>query len=134
MNAKSALGAYKATKNDLALTDASPQKLIGLLLDRALEHVSKASGSMQRGEVAATGEAIGKAMTIIISLQASLDYEQGGDIATNLDSLYDYMNQRLLQATSEKNMDHLKEVSRLLREIKAGWDTIPAATTPVAER
>lgn len=134
MNAKSALGAYKATKNDLALTDASPQRLIGLLLDRALEHVSKASGSMQRGEVAPTGEAIGKAMTIISSLQASLDYEQGGDIATNLDSLYDYMNQRLLQATSEKNMDHLKEVSRLLHEIKAGWDTIPVATTPVAER
>ena len=133
MNAKSALGAYKATKNDLALTDASPQKLIGLLLDRALEHVSKASGSMQRGEVAATGEAIGKAMTIISSLQAILDHEQGGVIAKNLDKLYDYITQRLLQATSEKNIDHLTEVTGLLHEIKAGWDTIPADTTPVSE-
>ena len=126
MNAESALGAYKTTKNDLALTDASPQKLIALLLDGALEHVSKARGAMERGEVADMGAAIGKAMTIISSLQASLNFEQGGDIANNLDSLYDYMTQLLLQATSEKNVDYLREVSGLLCEIKDGWDSIPA--------
>ena len=133
MNAESALGAYKTTKNDLALTDASPQKLIALLLDRALEHVSKARGAMDRGELADMGEAIGKAMTIISSLQASLNFEQGGDIANNLDSLYDFLTQLLLQATSEKNVDYLKEVSGLLTEIKDGWDSIPADMRDVAE-
>lgn len=133
MNAKSALGAYKTTKNDLAVTDASPQKLIALLLDRALEHVSKAKGAMDRGELADMGEAIGKAMTIISSLQASLNFEQGGDIANNLNSLYDYLTQQLLKATSEKNVDYLREVSGLLSEIKDGWDSIPADMRDVAE-
>ena len=133
MNAKSALGAYKTTKNDLAVTDASPQKLIALLLDRALEHVSKAKGAIDRGESAGMGEAIGKAMTIISSLQASLNFEEGGDIANNLDSLYDYMTQQLLKATSEKNVDYLREVSGLLSEIKDGWDSIPADMRDVAE-
>ena len=134
MNAESALGAYKTSKNELALTDASPQKLIALLLDRALEHVSMAKGAIDRGEVADMGEAIGKAMTIISSLQASLNFEQGGDIANNLDSLYDYLTQRLLQATSEKNVDHLEEISGLLREIKGGWDSIPADMKDFAEQ
>ena len=133
MNAKSALGAYKTTKNDLAVTDASPQKLIALLLDRALEHVSMAKGAIDRGEVADMGEAIGKAMTIISSLQASLNFEQGGDIANNLNSLYDYLTQQLLKATSEKNVDYLREVSGLLSEIKDGWDSIPADMRDVAE-
>ena len=133
MNAESALGAYKTSKNELALTDASPQKLIALLLDRALEHVSMAKGAIDRGEVADMGEAIGKAMTIISSLQASLNFEQGGDIANNLDSLYDYMTQLLLKATSEKNVDYLREVSGLLSEIKDGWDSIPADMRGVAE-
>ena len=133
MNAKSALGAYKTTKNDLAVTDASPQKLIALLLDRALEHVSKAKGAIDRGESAGMGEAIGKAMTIISSLQASLNFEEGGDIANNLDSLYDYLTQLLLKATSEKNVEYLREVSGLLSEIKDGWDSIPADMRDVAE-
>ena len=133
MNAESALGAYKTTKNDLAVTDASPQKLIALLLDRALEHVSKAKGAIDRGELADMGEAIGKAITIISSLQASLNFEQGGDIAKNLNSLYDYLTQQLLKATSEKNVDYLREVSGLLSEIKDGWDSIPADMRDVAE-
>ena len=72
-------------------------------------------------------------MTIISSLQASLNFEQGGDIANNLNSLYDYLTQQLLKATSEKNVDYLREVSGLLSEIKDGWDSIPADMRDVAE-
>jgi flagellar secretion chaperone FliS len=129
MNAESAMSAYIATKNESALTDSSPQKLIGLLLDRVLEHLAKAVGAIHRGDAAARGEAVGKAMTIISSLQAYLDYDEGSDIAKNLDRLYDYMNGRLLQASSENSVGHLNEVSGLLHEIKAGWDAIPAELT-----
>ena len=129
MNAESALSAYIATRNESALTDSSPQKLIGLLLDRVLEHLAKAVGAIDRGDVAARGEAVGKAMTIITSLQAYLDYDKGGDIAKNLSDLYDYMNGRLLLASSENSVEHLNEVSGLLHDIKVGWDAIPADLT-----
>ena len=129
MNAESALSAYIATRNESALTDSSPQKLIGLLLDRVLEHLAKAVGAIDRGDVAARGEAVGKAMTIITSMQAYLDYDKGGDIAKNLSDLYDYMNGRLLLASSENSVEHLNEVSELLHDIKVGWDAIPADLT-----
>ena len=126
MNARTALGAYKVTKNQLAIDDASPHQLITMLLEGALERVASASGAMGRGEIAVSGESIGKAIGIIDSLRVSLDREQGGQIADNLSALYDYMTRRLLEANATKDADMLAEVAGLLREIKVAWDQVPA--------
>jgi flagellar protein FliS len=126
MNARSALGAYKATKNQSAIDDASPHQLIAMLLEGALARVATAAGAMGRGEVALSGESIGKAIGIIDSLRVSLDPEQGGEIAGNLSALYDYMTRRLLEANATKDPDMLGEVAVLLKEIKAAWDQVPA--------
>ena len=126
MNARTALGAYKVTKNQSAIDDASPHQLITMLLEGALERVATASGAMGRGETAVSGESIGKAIGIIDSLRVSLDREQGGQIAHNLSALYDYMTRRLLEANATKDADMLGEVAGLLREIKVAWDQVPA--------
>ena len=126
MNARTALGAYKVTKNQSAIDDASPHQLITMLLDGALERVATASGAMSRGEIAVSGESIGKAIGIIDSLRVSLDREQGGQIADNLSALYDYMTRRLLEANATRDADMLVEVAGLLREIKVAWDQVPA--------
>ena len=126
MNARTALGSYKVTKNQMAIDDASPHQLIKMLLEGALERVATASGAMARGEVAVSGESIGKAIGIVDSLRVSLDREQGGQIADNLSALYDYMTRRLLEANATKDPDMLGEVAGLLREIKVAWDQVPA--------
>ena len=126
MNARTALGAYKVTKNQSAIDDASPHQLITMLLEGALERVASASGAMGRGEIAVSGEAIGKAIGIIDSLRVSLDRDQGGQIADNLSALYDYMTRRLLEANATKDANMLGEVAGLLREIKVAWDQVPA--------
>ena len=126
MNASTALGAYKTNKNDVLIDDASPHQLITMLLDGALERVAAAKGAMERGEVAATGEAIGKAISIVDNLRVSLDQNQGGPIAENLSALYDYMTRRLLEANATKDREMLAEVAGLLKEIKVAWDQIPS--------
>ncbi|MCG7984204.1 MAG: flagellar protein FliS, partial [Candidatus Thiodiazotropha lotti] len=55
----------------------------------------------------------------------ALDFEQGGEIANNLDMLYDYMIRRLFTANVEQDVDALDEVISLLKEIKAAWDAMP---------
>ena len=125
MNANTALGEYAATKNAAALADATPHKLIAMLIDGALEGVAKAMGGMRTGDVAVAGEGIGKAMDITHSLQAMLDQDSGGEIAANLDRLYEYIGHRLLLASKDKDPAILHEVSSLLRELKDGWDSIP---------
>ena len=126
MNAQSALGAYKALKNQKALDDASPHQLIELMLSGALERVVSASGCMERNETSEAGESIGKAISIVDSLRVSLDVEKGGDIAKNLGQLYDYITRRLLEASVSQQPELLAEVANLLQEIKAAWDEIPA--------
>ena len=107
------------------LTDAKPHEVINTMLDTVLARVSQAKGHMSRGEVAAKGEMLGKALGIIEGLTLSLDPERGGEIAANLAELYEYMSRRLLAANLKNDEAALDEVAQLLREVKAGWEGIP---------
>lgn len=109
------------------LTDASPHKVVQVMLDAVSSRVAEATGHLERGETAQKGEKIGKALGIIEALVLGLDKERGGEIATNLERLYDYMARTLLKANHENRADLLKEVGALLREIKLGWDGIAEA-------
>ncbi len=105
--------------------EASPHRLIQVLMTSALARIATARGQMERGEVAAKGRNIGLAISIIDALRASLDPEAGGEIALNLERLYEYMTARLLEANLRNDRDALGEVHRLLGEIKEAWDAIP---------
>ena len=126
MNARTALGAYKTTRNETGVEGASPHALITMLLNGALERISEAIGGFTRQEIAVAGTAIGKAISIIDNLRVSLDQEQGGEIAVNLTSLYEYMTRRLLEANATQDAAMLAEVAGLLKEIKVAWDQVPA--------
>jgi len=112
------------------LAEASPYQVVQVMLDTLLSRIAEASGHLDRGETAAKGEKIGKALAIIEALMLGLDKERGGDVAQNLDRLYDYASRTLLKAHLENRSDLLKEVSSLLREIKLGWDGIAVAAKP----
>jgi len=126
MNQMSALDQYKAIGVQSKMTDASPHQMITMLLDGALDRIAVAKGAIDRHEVARKGEAIGRTIAIIDSMRASLDHQGGGEIAANLGSLYDYMESKLVEANTTSNKEMLDEVSTLLKEIKAGWESIPS--------
>jgi flagellar protein FliS len=121
---KSALDQYKKVKNESDVAFASPHRLIQMLFNGALEKISVARGSMERGEIAKKGENIGWAISIIEGLRTSLDREAGGEVANSLDSLYTYMEERLVLANVDNNVEMLDEVSKLLKTVKSAWDEI----------
>lgn len=49
---------------------------------------------------------------------------KGGEVAQNLDRVYEYMITRMLEANKSNDPTPLVEVSGLLREVKSGWDAI----------
>lgn len=104
---------------------ANSHRLIHMLMNGALEKIAMAKGFMVRKDIAHKGSHISWAISIIDGLRASLDKDNGGEIAVNLDDLYDYMSRRLLRANAENNADMLDEVSSLLRSIKTAWESIP---------
>lgn len=103
---------------------ASPHQLIQMLLDGAINRIKSAIVQMEQGNIANKGELIGKAISIIEGLRASLDMNKGKDISNNLEELYIYMTKRLLEANLNNNPEPLKEVCSLLEEIKSAWDLI----------
>lgn len=104
---------------------ADPHRLIQMLFEGALERIAVGRGAMLNGNIRIKGEQIGQAISIIDSLRALLDLEQGGDLAEKLSALYEYMSRRLLQGNLHNDPEPLNEVARLLHEIKAGWDGVP---------
>jgi len=118
------LSSYRSMTAYGGLTDATPHQVIQLMLDGAIARIAEASGHLQRGEISAKGEKIGKALRLIEALMLGLDTERGGEIAGNLERIYDYASRRLLQANVDNDASPLDEVSSLLREIKLGWDGI----------
>jgi flagellar protein FliS len=120
-----ALKSYNQVAVQSNASYASPHRLIQLLLEGALEKIAIAKGHMARGQIASKGQHIGWAISIVSGLRASLDTTAGGDIAQNLDSLYDYMERRLLHANLKNDAAALDEVTGLLREVKSAWDAIP---------
>lgn len=118
------MSAYRKVGVQSGVTDADPHQLISMLLEGALDRIAGARGAMERKESARQGELIGGAISIVDTMRASLDYEKGGEIAANLGSLYDYMERRLLEASSKTDLVPLEEVSTLLKNIKSGWDGI----------
>ncbi|UTW07299.1 flagellar export chaperone FliS [Pseudomonas benzenivorans] len=124
MNAMTAMRQYQTVNTQAQAVDASPHRLIQMLMDGGLTRIAQARGAMERGQVALKGELIGKAIGIIGGLREGLDLQKGGELAANLDSLYQYMATRLLQANVKNEIAPLEEVAGLLREVKTGWDAI----------
>lgn len=116
-----ALKQYKSVDLRAAVEMASPQELITLLFDGALSALAKAKGSMERNDISGRTSQLNKANDIILGLKDFLDHEKGGEIAANLDALYDYMVRTLLQANRTNDLDKVQEVMALLLEVKSGW-------------
>lgn len=122
---RNALNQYAKVKTSAGLEDASPHRLIQMLMEGALEKISLAKGFMERKEIAEKGSHISWAISIIDGLRVSINKDAGGEIAENLDNLYDYMERRLVEANLKNDTSILDEVSGLLMEIKGAWDAIP---------
>jgi flagellar secretion chaperone FliS len=116
--------AYRQMATRGGIEDASPHRLIAMLLDGALARLSHAKGLIERGEIAEKGRVLSQTIDIVGELNGSLDHARGPEIAGRLASLYDYMSRRLLQANSGNDIAAIDEVAALFREISNGWNAV----------
>lgn len=120
---------YAQVGLESGVMSASPHQLIVLLYEGAEQAVRLALRHMHNGDLAAKAVAVSKADSIIQDgLRAALDPDQGGKLAGQLESLYDYMSQRITLAHVRNDPAPLEEVLGLLRELREAWLQIGAAS------
>ncbi len=117
------MDAIDAYQNNAVMTQ-SRGGLIVMLYDGAIKALRQAIAALEDGNIAAKGECIGKAMDIIIELSSVLDMKAGGEIATDLRRLYEFMIFHLTQANFKNDPKMIGEVIALLEDINQGWKAI----------
>ncbi len=124
MSSANPLNAYKETN----IKTASPVKLVIMLYDEALRQIDTAIELMEQGDkrLDRVNNAIIRAQDMVTELTVSLDFEKGGDIARNLNNIYFYFNQQLLDANIRKKPELLKPVRKLMAELRDAWQQISA--------
>jgi flagellar protein FliS len=126
MNPMLALRQYQKIGSVAQTSEASPHRLVQMLMEGGLDRIAQAKGAMARGDVANKGVFIGKAIAIIGGLREGLDLENATEALRNQDNLYHYMMKRLAEANIKNNAKMLDEVAGLLTTVKEGWDAIGA--------
>lgn len=116
------IASYRQIDIESDIRGADPHRLIVLLFDGAESALRQALIRIEANDNAGRSESLLKAIDIILTgLSASLNIEEGGDLAQNLKALYDYMVSRLIHANLRKDPAAIREVQGLLGEISGAW-------------
>ena len=126
MNPMRALRQYQKVNSHAQISEASPHRLVQMLMEGGLDRMAQAKGALARGDIAQKGLMLGKAIDIVIGLRDGLDAQKSDNPAyvQQLESLYAYMTNRLMEANRQNDAAMIDEVAGLMITLKEGWDGI----------
>jgi flagellar protein FliS len=122
-------GAYLESK----VLSASPLELVALAYEGAIEAVRNARTHLAERRIHDRSRAITKAQLLIGELQKCLDFNQGGELSTQLARLYGYMQRRLIDANFQQQEPPLREVEELLETLLESWRQLANQEKPMVE-
>lgn len=118
---------YQQTNAATAVMDASPHQLTQLLLKAAMDKLSVAVGAVERNDIQLRVASIAKAIDIVFELKSTLDLEKGGDVAAELDRLYQFVLDQLLDANLQSDTSKLQVAREIIGTIHEAWIQIAPA-------
>jgi len=104
---------------------ADPKRLVLMCYEGTIDNLKIGKQQIAQKDYEGKARALTKAQDIINELLCALDYEKGGSIAKNLDSLYNYMLRRIIHVDLKNDLRAVDEVIGMLTELKAAWEEIP---------
>ena len=126
VNFKDPMVGYKMVDQVGRVDYANQVELVQMLFGALLDSMSEADGHMQRGAIDLKCKSIARADKIVQGLRVTLDHERGGELARNLDALYDYVSRRLLHANLRNDVESLREARGLMADISSTREMIPS--------
>ena len=121
---------YQNAYKKASVNTLDQNKLIIMLYDGAIKNANFAVQYMESGEIEKVHDSLIKTKNIVTELLATLNMDQGGEIAKNLKSLYSYMFSQLIEANMEKKSEPVLTVIDLLKELRGAWVQIKEKKKP----
>lgn len=114
---------------------ASPIQLVCMLYDGAIKFSNLALMGIKERNIEKKTVNIIKTEKIINELRISLNFDKGGEIAANLDKLYDFIYTYLMDANTNDDAAKLEHVIKMLAALRESWNSIankPGQSSPQA--
>lgn len=106
------------------VTTASKEKILIMLYEGAIRFTMQARSAMKENKIADKGKYISKATAILSELMATLDFKVGGELAQDLENLYVFMIDKLIEGNINNDSKCLDTVEELLRTLHTAWKDI----------
>ena len=120
------LASYRQTE----VQSRTPLELVTMLYDGALRFMAMARDAIVRKDIPARRDALNRTMAIVSELQSALNLQAGGEVAVDLDRLYEYASVRLLDAAMRNDVGPVDEVRRIFEILRDGWATAAGVGVP----
>ena len=115
-----ALNYYQKTN----VETAGKLDLVIMCYEKAVQSLHDAKHHLQEQQYEAKASNLKRVLDIIYELRASLDFEKGGEIASNLGAIYAYLIRRVQEGDIKKDFSAFDEAIEILSELKEAWESI----------
>jgi flagellar protein FliS len=106
------------------VSTADRLQLVVMLYEGCITFLNQAKEKMAAQDAAGKGLFIGKALDIIAELNASLNFQDGRELAANLFHLYNFMTAHLTRANLNWDANAMDEVITLLIQLRDAWEEV----------
>ena len=106
------------------MASMSSEETVLMLYDGVIRFLREAGEEIGRKSISSKVRLLEKVERIIEYLRSCLDRENGGEIAENLERLYEYMLVRLTEANLYNDTAKLAEIEKLIATVREGWVTV----------
>ena len=113
-----------------------PTKIVVMLYEGAVRNLVQAADHFRASRKAEGSDRITKTLDIVHYLTNTLDREKGGEIASNLERLYDFVRDTLAEANIYSDTNRIQTAMGILQTLLEGWQAIAtpsSSDTPSAE-
>ncbi|NUM87900.1 MAG: flagellar export chaperone FliS [Bdellovibrionales bacterium] len=109
--------AYQQTQ----VVTASKEKILLMLYESCIRNLKKCREAMVARNFSEKGAALGKAQDIINELCNSLNFDVGGDVARQLEALYNHIFEQTTQANISNDAAKVDHCIKIMETLYSGW-------------
>ena len=106
---------------DNKIRHASPSDIVTMLYDGALNFLTQMRQAIIEEDQNVRDNSFGRVQAILQELQHSINYEEGGEIASSLASLYSFMLKHLFESNLHSDASGVEAIQEMIRELRTAW-------------